>query len=139
MYALDFPSISQRDVIDSIQRRYDALIREQQAHSERTRRQALPSPPPDAIGIASNPDDAKGQQGKANDAASVDVLGVPPRPSFWDQYRQQVADLTRAQRPVPQEESRSAAREPTAVHGRGTTVANRNRMILRSGREYRIG
>jgi hypothetical protein len=40
---------------------------------------------------------------------------------------------------VPQEESRSAAREPTAVHGRGTTVANRNRMILRSGREYRIG
>jgi hypothetical protein len=139
MYALDFPLISQRDLIDSSYRRYDALILEQEAHSERTRRQALPSPPPDAIGISSNPDDATGQQGKANDAASVDVLGVPPRSSFWDQYRQQVADLTRAQRPVPREESSSAARGPAAVHGRGTTVPNRNRMILRSGREYRIG
>jgi hypothetical protein len=124
-----------------IQRRYDELIREQEAHSERIRRQAIPSPPPDCIGITANPDDAKSQQGNVTDAAAVDVLGVPPGPSFWDQHRQQVAELTRAQRLTPDSQAavtRRSAQVPAVVQDRGTQVTNRNRMILRSGREYRI-
>lgn len=99
------------------------------------------------MGISTkNSDDAKNQQEKATNAVSVDVLSGPPRPSFWDQYRSQAADLVRAQRPAApdndgeeEEVTGSAATGPSVVNDPGTGVANRNRMILRSGKEYRSG